>query len=118
MAEIDNFTAAIAAGQSLSAAIAIGNKSLVGLVLPANWSAATGGISVQVSVDDTTFGELTTVAGTPYAIGFTAAGGAYLAIDPNTLRGVRSLKIRSGTAAAPVNQTNAVTLTLVTRLAV
>jgi len=118
MAEIDNIAGQIAAGQSLSAQINIGTKSLVGLVLPGNWSAAAGGISFQVSIDGgATWGELTTQAGAAYAIGFTAAGAAYIAIDPATLRGIQSLKIRSGTAAAPVNQTNAVTLQLVTRIA-
>jgi hypothetical protein len=117
MAEVDNITAQIAAGQSLSAEIDIGPKSLVGLVLPANWIAATGGISFQSSVDGgTTWNEVTTVAGAPYAIPFTAAGAAYIAIDPKTLRGEVALKVRSGTKAAPVNQTNLVTLTLVTRL--
>jgi hypothetical protein len=117
--EVDNIAGQIAAGQSLSAEIDIGTKSLVGLVLPANWSAAAGGISFQVSVDGgTTWNELTTSAGAAFAIAFTAAGAAYLAIDPATLRGVQALKIRSGTAGAAVPQTNLVTLTLVTRLAI
>jgi hypothetical protein len=116
--EIDNITAQIAAGQSLSAQVNIGTKSLVGLVLPANWSAAAGGISLQASIDGgTTWGEVTTAAGAPFAIGFTAAGAAYIAIDPTTLRGAVSYKIRSGTLSVPVPQTNTVTLTLVTRLA-
>jgi hypothetical protein len=87
-------------------------------VVPANWT--TAGISLQASVDGgTTWAELTTVAGTPYAIGSLTGGtlSYYIAIDPTTLRGVMALKIRSGTQALPVNQTNAVTLTLVTRLA-
>ena len=117
MSEVDNITAQIAAGQSLSAEVDIGNKVLVGLALPANWSAAAGGISLQASIDGgTTWNEVTTVAGTPYAIVFTAAGAASLAIDPTTLRGISSLKIRSGTKASPVNQANTVTLTLITRL--
>lgn len=117
MAEVDNIQAQIAAGQSLSAEVDIGSKSLVGLVLPGTWIAATGGISFQVSVDGgATWNELTTSAGAAYAIAFTAAGAAYIAIDPTTLRGVQAIKIRSGTALAPVNQTATVTLTLVTRL--
>jgi hypothetical protein len=115
--EVDLIQAVIAAGNSISAEIDIGAKSLVGLVLPANWIAAAGGISFQVSVDGgATWGELTTVAGTPYSIGFTAAGAAYLAIDPTTLRGAQALKVRSGTLASPVPQTNSVNLQLLTRL--
>lgn len=118
MAEIDYIPAQIAINTALSAEVDIGSKSLVGLVLPAAWIAAAGGISLQTSVDGgTTWNEVTTAAGAAYAIAFTAAGSAYIAIDPTTLRGVVALKIRSGTAVAPVNQTAAVTLTLVTRLA-
>jgi hypothetical protein len=119
MAEVDLIQAIIAAGQSLSAEADIGNKVLVGIVLPANWSATAGGISLQASLDGgTTWNEVTTVAGAPYAIAFTAAGAASLAIDPTTLRGIPSFKIRSGTKAVPANQTNTVTLQLITRLVV
>jgi hypothetical protein len=118
MAEIDTLQVQIAAGQSLSPQIDIGTKSLVALVLPSNWVAAAGGISFQASIDGgTTWNELLTLAGTPYAISFTAAGAAYLALSPDILRGVQSLKIRSGTSASPVPQTNTVVLQLVTRLA-
>jgi hypothetical protein len=118
MAEVDVITAAIAAGTSLSAEVDIGNKSLVGLLVPTNWT--TAGLSFQVSPDGgTTWGELTTVAGTPYAIGSVTGGtlAYYVAIDPTTLVGAMAFKIRSGTQAAPVNQTNLVTLQLITRLA-
>lgn len=115
--EIDNISAQIAAGQSLSAEIDIGSKSLVGLQVPSNWT--TAGLSFQVSVDGgTTWNELTTAAGTPFAIGSLTGGTArYAAIDPATLRGAQALKIRSGTKAVPVNQANLVTLQFVTRLA-
>lgn len=118
MAEVDVIAASIASGQSLSAEVDIGSKSLVGLLIPTNWT--TAGLSLQVSPDGgATWGELTTVAGTPYAI-VSLTGGTltyYVAIDPTTLRGAQALKIRSGTQAAPVNQANTVSLQLVTRLA-
>ena len=117
MAEVDNIAASIASGQSLSAEVDIGSKSLVGLLVPANWT--TAGISIQVSPDGgTTWAELTTVAGTPYAIGSLTGGtlAYFVAIDPTTIRGAQALKIRSGTQAAPVNQTNTVALQLITRL--
>lgn len=119
MAEVDNVNAQIALNQSLSAEVDIGGKSLVGLVLPAAWVAAAGGISFQASIDGgTTWNELMTGVGIPFSLAYTAAGPAYIAIDPTALRGVQALKVRSGTAGAPVNQTSAVTLTLVTRLVV
>jgi hypothetical protein len=118
VSEIDIIsTAVIAAGQSLSAEADIGNKVLVGIVLPANWSAAAGGLSFQASVDGgVTWNEVTTAAGSAYVVGYTAGGGAYLAIDPTTLRGISSFKVRSGPAGAPVNQTNLVAIQLVTRM--
>jgi dienelactone hydrolase len=71
---------------------------------------------LQTSIDGgATWNEMKTPAGTPYSIGFTAAGATYLAIDPRALRRAQALKIRSGTALVPVNQTNLVSLTLVTR---
>lgn len=118
MAEIDIIsTAVIAAGASLSAEADIGNKVLVGIVLPANWSAAGGGLTFQASIDGgVTLNEVTTLAGAAYTVNYAAAGGAYIAVDPNTLRGISSFKIRSGTVGSPVNQANQVTMQLVTRL--
>jgi hypothetical protein len=118
MAEVDNIAATITSGQSLSAEVDIGTKSLVGLLIPTNWT--TAGLSFQVSPDGgTTWGELTTVAGTPYAIGSLTGGtlAYFVAVDPTTLRGALALKIRSGTQAAPVAQSNTVNLQLITRLA-
>ncbi len=46
MAEVDIQTATISAGQSLSSEADIGNKSLVGLVLPSGWTASAGGLSL------------------------------------------------------------------------
>jgi hypothetical protein len=119
MAEVDNIAASIASGQNLSAEIDIGSKSLVGILVPANWT--TAGLSFQVSPDGgATWAELTTVAGSPYAIGSLTGGSLayYVAVDPTTLRGAQAIKIRSGTQASPVAQANTVALQLVTRLAV
>jgi hypothetical protein len=117
MAEVDNIQTSILAGASLSAQTDIGTKSVVGIVLPSNWTAAAAGITFQVSIDGgLTWNELLTVSGAAYTVAYTAAGGAYIGLDPATLRGFPSLKVRSGTVGAPVNQTNAVTLQLVTRL--
>jgi hypothetical protein len=116
--EVDVIAVQIAAGQSLSAEVDIGTKSLVGLLIPTNWT--TAGLSFQVSPDGgATWGELTVVGGTPYAIGSVTGGtlAYYVAIDPTTLVGAMALKVRSGTQAAPVAQTNTVNLQLITRLA-
>jgi hypothetical protein len=115
--EINSCAASIAAGQALSAEVDIGNQSLVAILVPANWT--TAGISLQASPDGgVTWGEL--VDQTAAAIGCASLTGGtlayYVGFDPKTLRGPVSLKVRSGTQAAPVNQANAVTLTLITRL--
>jgi hypothetical protein len=74
MAEVDVITAQIASGSAVSAEIDIGSgKSLVGLVIPANWT--TTGLSFQASPDGgATWAELTTLGGTPYAIGSLTGG--------------------------------------------
>lgn len=107
----------ITAGTSLSAEADIANKQLVGIVLPAAWIAAAGGLTIQASVDGgVTWNEITTAAGAVFTAAYTAAGPANIAIDPTTLRGVLSIKVRSGTKASPVNQTSTVTVRLVTKL--
>src|SRR5271168_1324353 len=101
MSEVDNVACQIASGNSLSAECDIGNKSLVGILVPANWT--TAGISLQASPDGgTTWGEVFTAAGA-YAIASLTGGTLiyYVAIDPTALRGALSLKVRSGTQAAP-----------------
>lgn len=105
--------AAIASGQSLSGQVNLGGYTLVGIVVPAAWIAA--GISFQASADDgATWAELVDSTDTAISVS-SITGAAFVAIDPTKWRGVRSIKVRSGTAAAPVNQTSAVVLTLLTR---
>ena len=113
MAEIDVLTTTIAATGTLSPEIDIGTKSLVGLQLPSGW--VTAAITFQVSIDGgATWGALLDGAtGTVYTIP-SVAGGSQVAIgiDPAKLRGWSSFKIQSG-----ASQTNGVTISLITRLA-
>lgn len=111
MSYIDNQVAEIAAGQAISAAVPLGEKTLVGILVPANWTAAS--LSFQASIDDVNFFELVDGAGNPMS--FTVAAGQIVAVDPTKWRGVTSVKVRSGTSAVPVNQTAAVLLALITR---
>lgn len=112
MAEIDNIAVAFGTGTT-SPAVGIGNKELVGIQIPSNW--VTASLQLQASIDGgATFGSVLTVAGTatPYAIGSITGGTqAYIAIDPNTLRGVNLIQFVASAA-----QTNNPTITLVTRL--
>ena len=103
-------TLTIAAGQSLSPQLDLGAYTLVGIHMPASWTAA--GLSFQVSPDGgATWNEHYNSAGTETV--FTAASGQYIALDPTLWRGVFSLKVRSGTLATPVAQAAAATLTLI-----
>lgn len=114
---IDSIPAAIGAGQSLSAQVNIGGKTLTAIAIPANWT--TAGISFQVSGDGgTTFGEMLDETAAAKSVG-SVTGGAYTVIDvdPTKWRGITCIKVRSGTSAAPVNQTNAVIVKLLTRFA-
>lgn len=105
----------ITSGTALSSEIDIGGWTLVGIVVPSNWT--TSGLSFQASADGgQSFGELLDMTATAIAISSVPGGAqAFIAVDPTKWRGVRSLKVRSGTSSAPVNQTNTVTLQLLTR---
>jgi|SRR5215469_12592997 len=116
MAEIDYIPVTIAQGTALSPQIDIGTKSLAAVSVPASW--VTTSLSFQASFDGgNTWGELVDQTKAPVTVA-SITGAAQIAVDPNKLRGVQSLKVRSGTAASPINQTAAggVTLTLITRL--
>jgi hypothetical protein len=113
----DSIAVAIAHGASLSGQVDIGGKTLVGIVFPATW--VTAGLSFQASADGgTTWGELLDTTATAINVA-SVTGGAevFIAVDPTKWRGVRSIKVRSGTVGSPVAQTAAggVTLTLLTR---
>ncbi|MDI9847367.1 hypothetical protein QM467_04740 [Rhodoblastus sp. 17X3] len=104
--------APIASGQALSGQIDLGDKTLVGIIMPAAWTAA--GLTFQVSPDGgATFIEHTNSAGA--ATNFTVAASQYIAVDPALWRGVNSLKLRSGTSGAPVNQGALAAIILVVR---
>lgn len=106
----------IPSGQSLSNGALLGDYSLCGLLFPAVWTAA--GLTYQISFDGgTTFVNLNDSTGTEVALPASPAAGKYFAIDPfnSSLTGITLLKLRSGTAAAPVNQAQDTTVIVVGR---
>lgn len=111
MAYIEYQTATISAGNSLSAEVALGEKTLVGIVMPGTWTAAS--LTFQATPDDINFYEMYDSAGNEITV--PAAAGQFIQIDPTMWRGITGLKVRSGTATTPVNQVAAATITLVTR---
>jgi len=111
MAYIETQTVTIASGTALSPEVTLGEKTLVGIVMPAGWDAAA--LTFQATPDDVNFGGLCTSAGAE--VSFAPAAGQFIVVDPTLWRGVTGIKLRSGTSASPVNQTANRTLTLVTR---
>lgn len=108
---ISQIQATISNGQSLSAAVPLGEFVLTGIAMPAAWDAAA--LTFQVSADGgTTWGEMQSISA---AISYTAAASQYIAIDPALWRGINMIKVRSGTSGSPVNQTGNRILTLATR---
>jgi hypothetical protein len=103
-------TAAIAAGATgLSAAIDTNASRLAAIYIPAGWVAAD--ITVLASIDGTTYTNVYDSAGDEYTITVTGASTVVLVPLVDFL-GLRFIKLRSGTASVPVNQTGAPTLTL------
>lgn len=101
----------IAINESLSGAVAVGDGVFTGIVMPAAWTAAV--LTFQASFDGTTFYNLYDEAGGEYTIAADAS--RYITVPAGDFAGVRFLKVRSGTAAAAVNQAAARTLSLIVR---
>lgn len=108
----------ISSGGSLSAAQefqktvnAQNGEALIRLDMPSGWDAA--GITFQVSEDGQTYRNLYDAAGNEKALTVAASRAIYL--PPLDFAGIRFIKVRSGTAGSPVNQTADRTIRLVTR---
>lgn len=102
--------AVIANGSSLGDGIDLGGSSVIGIQMPASWTAAN--LTFQASHDGVTYADLYDSAG---EFTVTAAASRFIVIDPTTLLGARYLKVRSGTAGAAVNQGAARTLVLIVK---
>lgn len=108
-------TVSIPNGGALSTGVGLGEKTLIGIIVSAAWTAA--GLTFQASEDGgASWLDLTDSTGT--AISIAAAGiiaGGRVSLDPTPFIGVDTIRVRSGTAAAPVNQGAARVLSLITR---
>jgi hypothetical protein len=106
-------TVTIAESASLSAEVDLEGAALVGIHMPAAWTAAN--LTFQVApTSGGTFYDAYDDGGTE--INVTAAAQRYIGLlsdDALSLSAARFLKIRSGTTGTPVNQAAARTLTLV-----
>lgn len=104
--------ATITAGTSLSVEVDLGAGLLVGVYVPADWTAAN--ITLQASPDGILFGNMFTYQGAEVV--FVAAAGQFVGIDPALLKGARAIKVRSGTSVSPILQVSQANLQLVTSL--
>ncbi len=119
MSEYYVSTATIANAASLSDAIDLSGASfglreacaLVGIIMPATWTAAS--MTFSASDDNTTFRDLYDSAGTE--ITYTVAASHHIRVTPSDWAGMQYLKVRSGTAGAAVAQGGARLIKLVFR---
>lgn len=97
----------IADGQSLSGKTYVGHGALVSVVIPTGWDAAS--ITFRGSADGENFYDIYDYLGVEVEI--QAAASRMVAVD--NFAGAPWIKVRSGTAGSPVNQTGDIVLTLV-----
>jgi hypothetical protein len=97
---VEYSTTTIANGASLSSAVNIGSKTVLGVVMPAAWT--TANLTFQVSYDGTNYANLYDKDGTEYTV--TAAASRHIYVEPAQWVGVKYIKVRSGTSGTPVNQ--------------
>ena len=95
-------TATIANGASLSDAILINEAAVVGIKMPAAWTAAD--LTLQAAGEDaeSTFNNVYDQEETEVTI--QADASRHIVLEPAKFIGIKWLKIRSGTAASAVNQ--------------
>jgi len=110
---INAVTCTIASGATgLSGAARLSGQALCGIQLPATWVAAV--ITFQVSYDGgTTFVDLYDANDQEVTIAAPTQG-HFLALAPGMFPGVTMVKLRSGTSAAPVDQTSSRAIKLIT----
>ena len=104
-------TVEIANGQSLSGAVNLSGFTLIGIDMPASWTAAN--LTLQASVDNSTWDNVFDSLGTEVTI--TAAASRFILLNPADFVSVRYLRVRSGTSGTPVNQGGARNITLIVR---
>lgn len=97
---IEPIPATIAASGSVSDDVNMGGRVLVGIEMPAAWTAAS--ITFQASFDGTNFFDVYDNLGVE--VGATAVASRFIAMNPTALYGIKYIRVRSGTTASPVNQ--------------
>jgi hypothetical protein len=97
-----------AAGAPASGTVSLLNLHIIGIDMPATWTAAT--ITFLTSIDGITFKTTADVTGAEITI--TAAASTHIVVPPLSAPSAKFVKLQSGSSAATVNQVSATTLTL------
>jgi hypothetical protein len=100
----------ISSGTALSAEVTVGAKRIVGIQMPAGWDAASitfAALTRQSAAAPPvlTFGKVQDAGGTEVTVTAPAADTYVALADTVALYGLGRVKVRSGVAATPVNQT-------------
>lgn len=108
-------TASIANGASVSGSIDLTMTALLGFIVPAAWTAAA--LNIEVSADNATWATAGVFDGNSSTVSSWSAltAGAAYAVDAAAMLPWRYARLRSGTAAAPVNQGAQRDFTIITR---
>ena len=106
----EEVVATIADEAALSDGVYVGGNVIVGIHMPAVWDAAV--ITFQVSMDNADYLDAYSAAGAEHTL--TVAADQHIWLDPSQFASYRWVKVRSGTSAAPVNQTTGTDDKLVT----
>jgi len=98
---------------SVSPALDVSDAPLVGIIMPAAWTAAA--LNLEVSADGTRWCKPYDAYGSAVAsLATPVVDGAY-AVDFSALLPWRWVRLRSGTSGSPVNQAAARTITMLQR---
>ena len=103
-------TATIEAGASLSDAVDLQHKTLVMIMMPVAWTSAS--LTFQCSTGGS-YLDLYSNAGTEKSV--TVAASHAIILTPAEFVGCKSIKVRSGTAGSPVTQGSARSIGLVVK---
>jgi hypothetical protein len=100
-------TDTIANGASLGSGVNLNDQHLVGIVMPAAWTAAA--LTFSGSLDNSTWFDIYDNNGVELTV--QAAASRFIAIPAGLLPPLPYLRVRSGTSGTPVNQAGARILT-------
>lgn len=98
---MENVSATIRSGESESDVISLGGKILGSLHVPAGWTTAV--LTMKGSDDGSTFRNIYDAFGNEYQL-VMGSGDRSILLDGSLFSSTQFIKLRSGTAAVPVNQ--------------